>query len=252
VGPLYFGAYFGIFYGVIRWRNLKTPGREDEDTEVVAPEPLAAGVPVLEGQARARQLVLAFGGKNNIKALDACITRLRVSVVDPGKVDQGKLKAMGAAGVVVVGNNMQAIYGPKSEGYKTEMDEYMKGAAPESEPSPPDPIARARSTPPETAAKASDPVDPVMAKNLIQALGGATNIERIEAVAETRLRVVVGNDSQVNDARLRAAGVNAVMRLPHHILHLIVGPHAGRYAAAIASTAGPFHSGSEHSAAAPS
>ncbi len=51
---------------------------------------------------------------------------------------------------------------------------------------------------------------------------------------------------------LRAAGVNAVMRLPHHILHLIVGPNAGRYAAAIASTAGPFHSGSENSAAAPS
>jgi glucose PTS system EIICB or EIICBA component len=252
VGPLYFGAYFGIFYSVIRWRNLKTPGREDEDTEEVAPGPLAAGMPVLEGQARARQLVLAFGGKSNIKALDACITRLRVSVVDPGKVDQGKLKAMGAAGVVVVGNNMQAIYGPKSEGYKTEMDEYMKMAGSESEPSPPDPIATAGGVPPQTAAKASAPVDPAMVKKLIQALGGATNIERVEAVAETRLRVVVGNDSQVSDAGLRAAGVNAVMRLPHHILHLIVGPNAGRYAAEIANTAGPFHSDSEHSAAAQS
>jgi PTS system glucose-specific IIC component len=159
---------------------------------------------------------------------------------------------MGAAGVVVVGNNMQAIYGPKSEGYKTEMDEYMKVAGPESEPSPPGSIATARAVPPQTAAKASAPVDPAMAKSLIQALGGATNIERVEAVAETRLRVVVGNDSQVSDAGLRAAGVNAVMRLPHHILHLIVGSNAGRYATEMANTAGPFHSGSENSAAAPS
>ena len=78
-------------------------------------------------------LVLAFGGKSNIKTLDSCITRLRVSVVDPHKVNQAKLKALGAAGVVVVGNNMQAIYGPKSEGYKTDIDEYMKTAGPEAE-----------------------------------------------------------------------------------------------------------------------
>jgi glucose PTS system EIICB or EIICBA component len=231
VGPLYFGAYFGLFYAVIRWRNLKTPGREDEEADAALPGSHGVGTPVLEDRARARELVLAFGGKSNIHALDACITRLRVSVADPGKVDQARLKALGAAGVVVVGNNMQAIYGPKSEGYKTEMDEYMKGAGPEAELTSTGSIAPALKPPPLPVVKPSDPGDAAKASGVIAALGGATNIEQVEAVAETRLRIIVGSDTQVSDAGLRTAGVSAVMRFPNHILHLIVGPNADQDAA---------------------
>ena len=54
----------------------------------------------------ARELVLAFGGRGNIKSLDACITRLRVGLNDIHKVNQDKLKALGAAGVIAVGNGM--------------------------------------------------------------------------------------------------------------------------------------------------
>ena len=50
-----------------------------------------------------------MGGKDNIKHLDACITRLRVEVNDKAKVDVPGLKALGASGVLEVGNNMQAI-----------------------------------------------------------------------------------------------------------------------------------------------
>ena len=50
-----------------------------------------------------------MGGKENIKHLDACITRLRVEVNDKSKVDVEGLKALGASGVLEVGNNMQAI-----------------------------------------------------------------------------------------------------------------------------------------------
>ena len=130
IGPLYFLAYFGVFYGLIKAFKLKTPGREDEE---VAPEVLAPAVLANKEQEFSRQLVLAFGGKSNIVSLDACITRLRVGVKDPAKVNQGRLKALGAAGVVVVGNNMQAIFGPKSEGYKMDMDDYLKVAGPEAE-----------------------------------------------------------------------------------------------------------------------
>ena len=65
--------------------------------------------------------------------------------------------------------------------------------------------------------------------SFIQGLGGFKNIKKVEAVAETRLRVVVSDDGQVNDARLRTAGVHAIMHLPNHITHLIVGPNADQY-----------------------
>jgi glucose PTS system EIICB or EIICBA component len=234
VGPLYFLAYFGLFYGVIKAFNLKTPGREDEEAEAAAPGLLVPGMPVRKEQAFAYQLVLAFGGKSNIKALDACITRLRVSVADPGKVNQARLKALGAAGVVVVGNNMQAIYGPKSEGYKMEMDEYMQVAGPEAELSETDLIATAGVAPQAATAKQRDLAAGDKARSFIQSLGGVKNIKKLEAVADTRLRVVVGDDAQVNDAGLQTAGVNAIMHLPNHILHLIVGPNADQYAAEMA------------------
>jgi PTS system glucose-specific IIC component len=233
IGPIYFLAYFGIFYAVIRWRHLKTPGREEEEVEVL-PGLLVPGMPVKKEQAFAYQLVLAFGGKSNIKALDACITRLRVSVTDPSKVNQARLKALGAAGVVVVGNNMQAIYGPKSEGYKNDMDDYMKVAGPEAELSETDLIATAVTAPQPPTAKLRDPAAAEKARSFIQGLGGLKNIKKVEVVAETRLRVVVGNEGQVNDAALQTAGVNGVMRLPNRIMHLIVGPNADQYAAEMA------------------
>ena len=126
LGPIYAAIYYGVFRFVITRWNLKTPGREDD-----APEEAAAPVPA--GQwGKARELVLAFGGRDNIRSLDACITRLRVEVADPARVEQARLKALGAAGVVMVGQGVQAIFGPLSENLKTDMSEYLKqsGAEP--------------------------------------------------------------------------------------------------------------------------
>ena len=71
-------------------------------------------------------LINAFGGKGNIKHLDACITRLRVTVNNTGNADVDRIKQLGATAVVVVGHNMQAIFGPKSDHIRTEMQEAMK------------------------------------------------------------------------------------------------------------------------------
>jgi PTS system glucose-specific IIC component len=233
IGPLYFLAYFGLFYSVIRWRDLKTPGREEEEPEI-APGLLVPGAPARKEHALAYQLVLAFGGKSNISALDACITRLRVSVADASKVSQARLKALGAAGVVVVGNNMQAIFGAKSEGYKTDMDEYMKVAGPEAELSETDVMAVTVAAPQSARAKLRDPAAGERARSFLQGLGGVRNVKKVEAVAETRLRIVVEDERQVNEAELQKAGVDAIMRLPDRILHLIVGPNADQYAAEMA------------------
>jgi PTS system glucose-specific IIC component len=233
VGPLYFLLYFGAFYGVIKWRDLKTPGREEEEKEVPAGL-LVPGAPVNKEHALAYQMVMAFGGRSNITALDACITRLRVSVADQSKVSTARLKALGAAGVVVVGNNMQAIFGPKSEGYKIDMDEYLKVAGPEAELSETDLIATSAAAPQAAITKLRDPAAGEKARSFVQGLGGVKNIMKVEAVAETRLRVVVNNEGQVNDAGLQTAGVDGILRLPNHILHLIVGPNADQYAAEMA------------------
>lgn len=57
-----------------------------------------------------------------------CRVTLRVSVADVAKVDQAGLKKLGAAGVVVAGSGVQAIFGTKSDNLKTEMDEYIRNS----------------------------------------------------------------------------------------------------------------------------
>lgn len=82
VGACYAVVYYTIFRVLIKALDLKTPGREDatEDSKAGATSEMAPA------------LVAAFGGKENITNLDACITRLRVSVADVAKVDQPGLK----------------------------------------------------------------------------------------------------------------------------------------------------------------
>lgn len=81
--------------------------------------------PAYEGSAMAEELVNAFGGKQNITGLDACITRLRVAVGSVDKVDQQRIKELGAAAVVVVGGGIQAIFGDQSRRLKSEMDNWI-------------------------------------------------------------------------------------------------------------------------------
>ncbi|GAB3216059.1 PTS glucose transporter subunit IIBC [Pseudaeromonas pectinilytica] len=118
LGLVYAAIYYTIFRVAISALDLKTPGREDEVAEESVSE--------MAEHYMAEQLVLAFGGKANIASLDACITRLRVGVKDVAKVDQAKLKQLGAAGVVVAGSGIQAIFGTKSDNLKTDMDQWMQ------------------------------------------------------------------------------------------------------------------------------
>ncbi len=118
VGIIYGIIYYTVFRFVITRFNLKTPGREETSAEHVAGN----------ASEMAGNLVAAFGGKENITNLDACITRLRVSVADVAKVDQLGLKRLGAAGVVIAGSGVQAIFGTKSDNLKTDMDDYIRNS----------------------------------------------------------------------------------------------------------------------------
>lgn len=111
--------YFGFRFVIRKW-NLMTPGREpDEEVETTKTKGGSGEL--------AADILDAMGGKSNIAHLDACITRLRVSVNDIKKVDKNQLKKLGAAGVLEVGNNIQAIFGPRSETIKGQMKDVMEG-----------------------------------------------------------------------------------------------------------------------------
>ena len=116
LGLAYAALYYTVFRFAISKFNLKTPGRED-DADM--------SVKVETGSELAGALIMAFGGQKNIKNLDACITRLRVTVNKPELVDQDRIKGLGASGVLVMGQNMQAIFGPSSDNIKTDMQELI-------------------------------------------------------------------------------------------------------------------------------
>lgn len=117
--PLY---YFGFRF-VIRKFNLATPGRENTDID----EELEEHVDDTDGYHHAAQVLSAFGGIANITTLNACMSRLRIEVKDKTKVNKGQLKALGAAGVLEVGNSVQAVYGTRAEIIKTKMQEIVSG-----------------------------------------------------------------------------------------------------------------------------
>ncbi|RXT15367.1 glucose-specific PTS transporter subunit IIBC [Ammoniphilus sp. CFH 90114] len=124
VGLVFSVIYYFGFRFAIKAFNLKTPGREEvvEERQVRGNE---------AGGALAYNILQAMGGQHNISHLDACITRLRVSVNDSKQVDKERLKQLGAAGVLEVGNNIQAIFGPRSDNLKTQMKDIMEGKTPQ-------------------------------------------------------------------------------------------------------------------------
>jgi PTS system N-acetylglucosamine-specific IIC component len=135
-GLIFAALYYLLFRWAIKKWNLRTPGREPESewvaTETEGPfEPAYAGGAAFGGaervetvrvlDSRPEQLITAFGGRGNLRNVDACITRLRMEVVDKSLVDKAALKRLGAAGVVEVGNNVQAVFGTQSDALKSEI-----------------------------------------------------------------------------------------------------------------------------------
>ncbi|WP_094752137.1 PTS glucose transporter subunit IIBC [Psychromonas sp. CD1] len=116
IGMVYAVIYYVLFRVLITKLDLKTPGREDEELAEIA---------VVNNEEMASLLIEAFGGKANIENLDACITRLRVSVRDIELLNKDGLKKLGAAGVMISGNAVQAIFGTKSDNLKTDMEAFM-------------------------------------------------------------------------------------------------------------------------------
>jgi PTS system N-acetylglucosamine-specific IIC component len=128
-------------------------------------------------------------------------------MVDRDLVKDEELKALGAKGVVRPGvDSLQVVVGPIAESIARDM-KALQGGAP--------------------AAPAS-PVD-----RWLDGLGGAANVKGIAGFHSGRVRVVLADEAALDEAALLAAGVHGVMRLADGVVHLLVGPEAPRYAAAL-------------------
>lgn len=124
LGLIFAVVYYFLFRFMISKFNLLTPGREKQEEEAEGEEK------IIEDADLANNILEAMGGQENISNLNACITRLRVSVNDVNHVDKDRLKKLGAAGVLEVGNNIQAIFGPRSEIIKGQIQDVISGKRP--------------------------------------------------------------------------------------------------------------------------
>ena len=136
VGIIYFILYYVIFTFLIKKFNFKTPGREDDDTEtklytkadVNARREAAQAETVTSDDATSEAITRGLGGKKNISDVDCCATRLRCTVKDASRVNDGILKATGASGVVHKGQGVQVIYGPNVTVIKSNLEDYLETA----------------------------------------------------------------------------------------------------------------------------
>jgi len=127
VGAVYFMTYYGLFRFFIAKFDLKTIGREEDAGTGDALLDVGAPVPVaLRGHAYLK----ALGGTANVLAIDACTTRLRVSIADGGNVDEQALKALGIRGIVrPASGSVQVIIGPEADQIAAEVQQAMRGPA---------------------------------------------------------------------------------------------------------------------------
>ena len=132
VGIIYFLLYYGIFKFLILKFDLKTPGREDEDTETrlyTKADYNAAKETGVKGAEVSALITAGLGGKANIEDVDCCATRLRCTIKDPAKVQEALLKQSGSRGVILKGKGIQVIYGPQVAVLKTNLEAFLQTSA---------------------------------------------------------------------------------------------------------------------------
>ena len=203
IGLVYFAVYyFGFRFCILRF-NLATPGREPEDAARSAP-----GAAVASGS-RAEGFIEALGGAPNLTEVEACTTRLRLGIVDGGKINEPALRQLGARGVVRPSpTSLQVVLGPIADQVAGEIREVLRAQA--------------------TAEKVPSGHD---ARALLKTLGGAGNILELAAVPG-RLLLKLAQQDAVDEAGLAHLGVRGVARTGSGVQVLVAGP--------VESTAAPL------------
>lgn len=128
IGIIYFFAYYFIFKYFIKKYDLKTPGRDDNNKLSIFKKykiGINSSINDIKIDKQSQLIVRGLGGRDNFSDIDCCITRLRATIIDSERLNEGLLKQSGAAAIVVQGKGIQIIYGPKASSIKTKLDEYL-------------------------------------------------------------------------------------------------------------------------------
>jgi len=217
IGAAFFALYYGLFRVVISAFNLPTPGREPETAAAPSiPAVAAAG-------GRGVAFVRALGGAGNLLFVDACTTRLRLTIADQKAVDAAALKALGARGMIRPdASTLQVVLGPIADQVASEIRAEAE-------------LARTASAAaaPSTPSTAPRPEETRLAADLLAALGGTANVRAVQTCA-SRVRVDFIDAAAVNDKALQALSVRGVARPEDHVLHVLIGPRAAAVAAGMA------------------
>lgn len=203
VGLAYFAVYYGLFRVVIRRFDLATPGREEE-TDAPADDAPSEG--------RGVDFLKALGGSANLDSVDACTTRLRLMVVDQGKIDEARLKALGARGILKPSDHaVQVILGPVADMVAMEIRASQGGDATG---------ARAAAPPLEKPDTSTIDIDRLPA-GLIAAIGGWDVVRSAQAM-HGRLRLDLAATDGIDRKALERAGARGYAAIDDHIVHILV------------------------------
>ncbi len=130
---VFFIIGYVVAYAMIGKFHFATPGRLGNYTDETAPEDGAqtegsstAGAGTKKGNSQAERIIALLGGRENIVLVDACMTRLRVTVKDISKVAElPEWKAEGALGLIKKDQGIQAVYGPKADVLKSDINDIL-------------------------------------------------------------------------------------------------------------------------------
>jgi PTS system N-acetylglucosamine-specific IIC component len=212
-------AYFALYYALFRWFivkfDLKTLGREGDDVAVSADAGKAGNTSLA--------WIAALGGAMNLRTVEACTTRLRLTVGDQSQINEVALKPLGSRGVLRLADGaVQVVVGPIADQLAAEIRGALRHAP---APAAPAPLS-------QTAPAASGSPSQGNARDLLAALGGKANVAKVEA-ASTRLLIEVRDAAGVDEAKLEAAGFRGASRVADRLWHVIVGPDAPAVAAQV-------------------
>jgi PTS system N-acetylglucosamine-specific IIC component len=183
VGLAYFAVYYFSFRWCIQHFDLKTPGRDAG--EVVAQLDVSPGT-------RGGDFVLALGGAKNLATVDACMTRLRLTVNDLDAIDETRLRALGAKGFVRPGGNaLQVVLGPIADQVAGEIRGSLRGKP--------------------------EPAD----NRWVDALGGADNVKNLQQ-RSSRLILSLADPGKLDEAALMRLGARAVTRTGGGRVHVLL------------------------------
>lgn len=192
VGAAYAGVYYTAFRLCIVRLDLKTPGRERDGAASPAPAPHASAA-----GSRAEGIVAALGGPANLRTVDACTTRLRLTLADPALADEAALRKLGARGVIRPGGDaLQVVLGPTADAVAGEMRDVMRRERP----------AAFRSLRPDAPVREMVPHEGAVEldQEVQRALGGPGNIREARRTAG-RVRVALHDPAAIDGAALSSA-----------------------------------------------